>query len=430
MSGDYAPPAFPSRMRTRLLRPAPNGSGEDVELPFVIGLIADLSGGRPPGERPPLRAGRFTAVGASGPAVAEASGAAGAAAAGLDALLAGPAPGPWVERARRGLHFLAAQLAEPCRLMVLDATREELVADLAAGRGGALFRAVCEQPFAAGGGAPFTLLLADYAWDQPDADALRALAQLGAEAHAPVLTNAAEPLFRDGAAGTAWEALRQAPESRYLVLAAPPLPVPGGGAGAAAGDGMGAAHAVAARLARLHAATGWVAGLLGPAPDAWSPQLPTPVAAAEPGPVAAEAGLLPVSLAADGRCFLRRAPTLHRPRRYEGEPSTESARIAAQLPFVLATGRVMQSLRVLARDQAGRLDGPQLEDLLARWLERYRQDPDLPLAERRIRTPLHEVRLTLRPDPGGGQLLACHLRPWLGPEEIMPGGVSVMGRLP
>lgn len=345
-----------------------------------------------------------------------------------------------LEESWRGLFYLVTRM-EACpdrRLVVLDAEREEVAADLAAGPAGMLFRMVCKTPFERPGGVPFTLIVADYRWEPTAAhiDALQGLTALGADAHVPVLTNAGAAFIGltewddlrarqpvevavHGEAATRWQALRKQQEGRHVALAFPP--VAQSSRASEQPRRLNAAYVVAGMIAQQHERTGWVAGLIGEAPGA--------IAGAEPES-ARRAGLLPLSWTANGQPCLAHAAMLHEPVVYGTENASTNARIMAQLPFVLATGRVMQTLRIQARELLRHRRVAELEPPLKAWLQTYVQSVDLPIEERRIRTPLHQATLELREAPGGGHILVSFMRPWLGPDQVMLGMVRVMGRLP
>ena len=141
-----------------------------------------------------------------------------------------------MEAAWRGLDFLVhnLELDESLKLFVLDASREELAADLGSTddlRSTALHRLLVQSTIETPGGEPWSLIVANHQFDRstPDAAVLGRLAQLAAAAGAPVLAGAASTLVSeiDQASETTqgdremWTALRQLPEAAYLGFSLP-----------------------------------------------------------------------------------------------------------------------------------------------------------------------------------------------------------------
>jgi type VI secretion system protein ImpC len=149
-----------------------------------------------------------------------------------------------LEGAWRAVHLLVRRLDtdEGLKLYLLDATREELAADLHAAElpGSGLYRLLVEQSVGTAGGQPWALLVGDYTFGPTVEDALL-LARLGmvaAGAGAPFVAGADSRLFGcpsvaqtpdpddwkaapDAQAGEVWQALRATPQAAYLGLVAP-----------------------------------------------------------------------------------------------------------------------------------------------------------------------------------------------------------------
>lgn len=150
-----------------------------------------------------------------------------------------------IEAAWRGLFLLVRRLDtdEGLKLYLLDVSREELAADLAAAedlRASATYQLLVEQTVGTPGAAPWAVLAGNYTFGPTAADALL-LARLGLVAQAagaPFLAGADSRLF--GCASVArtpdpddwdekvteevravWQALRETPQAAALGLAAP-----------------------------------------------------------------------------------------------------------------------------------------------------------------------------------------------------------------
>lgn len=152
-----------------------------------------------------------------------------------------------MEAAWRGLDFLVARLETDDKLGVclLDMSREELAADLAAGsdlRKSAIFRLLVEEAVQTPGGAPWAMVAGCYSLEKNLADIglLARMAQLAAAAGAPFIAAASDRMLcrkslhqtpdpddwqpqAQPAAEEAWQLLRSLPEAQYLGLALPRL---------------------------------------------------------------------------------------------------------------------------------------------------------------------------------------------------------------
>jgi type VI secretion system protein ImpC len=161
--------------------------------------------------------------------------------AGLRAVLRHPAFQA-LEAAWRGVAFLTSRLNtdESLKICLLDLSREELYADLAAAPAldkGGIFQLLVEQTHAAGT-IPFSLVVGDYEFDQSPQDValLAKLANLLHQASIPFIAGASPTLagcdsfakFPDSARtqsapadGTLWDKIRGHKFAAHLALAAP-----------------------------------------------------------------------------------------------------------------------------------------------------------------------------------------------------------------
>jgi len=138
-----------------------------------------------------------------------------------------------LEATWRGLVYLSAPYEDTdlVRIRVLDATKQELVEDLAgAGRleDCVLYRLLRDE-YDSTGGQPAGVLLGafEFGAEVSDLELLEKLSALGAKVHAPFITSAAPSLF--GSCGprvadtwtTRWNAFRRSKPARYAALALP-----------------------------------------------------------------------------------------------------------------------------------------------------------------------------------------------------------------
>ena len=298
-----------------------------------------------------------------------------------------------LEAAWRSLHRLvAAQDEGPVVVKLMPLTRREVIRDQ---------RAVQDpedSDLAAllwhegmGAGEPFGLLLADMAFgaEAEDVQALRGFAAAGAGAFAPVVAHAAPELLdledwsalpgrrdlarlHEGPRHIAWRSLRDSEEARFLALVAPPV-LACGGPGAPRWTGGG--WVLAARIAAAFRRDGWAAGMEGRedgTEDGLPPMGSVPTAC-DPAEGQEKAlfmlGLtLLVPRGAD-RAAVLVAPTLHKPPRFHAPAATADAALAARLPWVLATGRILHALALRARWELQRGRGtPAAAQALNAWL--------------------------------------------------------------
>src|SRR5207249_8272118 len=68
-----------------------------------------------------------------------------------------------------------------------------------------------------------------------------------------------------------------------------------------------------------------------------------------------------------------------KPRKYQTESATANARVAAQVPYVMATARFAHYMKVITRDRAGRyMSRGECERMLNEWISRYVAPHDAP----------------------------------------------------
>ena len=238
---------------------------------------------------------------------------------------------------------------------------------------------------------PFGLLLADmeFGADTEDVQALRGLAAAGAGAFVPVVAHAAPGLLdledwralpgrrdlaraHEGPRHIAWRGLRDSEEARFLALVAPPV-LARGGEGAPRWTGGG--WVLASRIAAAFRRDGWAAGIEGreDGTETGLPPMGSVPTACDPGDgqevALATLGLtLLVPRGAD-RAAVLLAPSLHKPPRFHAPAATADAALAARLPWVLATGRILQALALGARWEVQRGRGtPAAVQALNAWL--------------------------------------------------------------
>jgi len=243
---------------------------ETRELPFVVGVLADLSG-QPEVPLPPLGWRKFVEIdrenfdqvlAAMAPRVAPEPGVElrfrcladfapegvvrqnGSLSGRLDAILHAP-EFQRLEATWRDLHYLVAQTetSERLRISVLNASKAELQRDFEEGpewEQSALFRKVYEEVYGLAGAAPFGVLIGDYEFGHltEDVELLARISQVAAAAHTPFIAAAGPQMFgwktfaelaeagvlgrifeREACIG--WRSFRSSDTARYVCLVLP-----------------------------------------------------------------------------------------------------------------------------------------------------------------------------------------------------------------
>jgi len=436
--------------RVRMSYDVEGGGPQPRELPFVIGVLADLSG-EPARPRRALRDRRIVLIDRdnfdnvmerfaprvvlrqpNGPPLeltfarladfdpaAVARRLPPAAAAQLaEAVLHRPEYRR-LESCWRGLHFLVsnAEPSEMLKIRVLDVSVGEL-ADDAARVGGpeetALYRLLYSNEVAQIGGQPYALLIGDF--EIGTGAGLQLLASLGAVAarvQAPFIAAAAPSLLgaesfselpapmalEANAVRTGWQSYRQSEAARWTGLALPRVVVRSPVAGEGEPLWMSAAWAFAVEVAGAEARYGWparislqagsrVTGLPLWKPAGGAPR-PTDVALSpSQGFDLAGRGFLPLLPLDDkGAAAFVDARSCH------DAPPGDAA--AGRLPPLLCAGHATRILAVLARLGYAPADRANLEAWLNGWLSVYRADgvvdPNV-----RAKHPFSDARVEVR----------------------------------
>ncbi|TWA70029.1 type VI secretion system protein ImpC [Azospirillum brasilense] len=124
--------------------------------------------------------------------------------------------------------------------------------------------------------------------------------------------------------------------------------------------------------------------------------------------------------------------TAQKPKQYDRPEATANAAISARLPYVMATSRFAQYLKVMARDKIGSfMEATDCEDWLNRWIMNYvNANPDSS-PEMRAKYPLRDARVEVKEIPGkpGSYNAVAWLRPWLQMEELN-ASMRLVARVP
>lgn len=150
-----------------------------------------------------------------------------------------------LEATWRGLHYLVSntETGDQLKLRVLDATKDEIRKDLSNAiefDQSVQFKKIYEEEYGTFGGAPYSMLIADYSFEgsAPDLEFLEKMSGVAAAAHAPFIAAADPGLFdlssfeqlsmpRDlskifgSTLFAKWKSFRESEDSRYVALCLP-----------------------------------------------------------------------------------------------------------------------------------------------------------------------------------------------------------------
>ncbi len=125
-----------------------------------------------------------------------------------------------------------------------------------------------------------------------------------------------------------------------------------------------------------------------------------------------ELGIVPIATTyLSSSAIFNSNQSLHAPPHYSSEHARQNARIAAMLQYVLCASRFSHYLKVIMRDEIGKLaDTISIERKLNGWLSGYtlgNDDADLSL---RTRYPLRSAGISVDEIPGRPGIFACTVR--------------------
>ena len=386
-----------------------------------------------------------------------------------------------LEASWRGLRHLLDQssTSDMLKIKILNVNKKELHRDLQRAPEfdqSALFKKVYEEEFGVFGGAPFAALIGDYEFGRgpQDIELLEKVSEVSAAAHAPFLS-AASPDFLnmdtyanldaprdiakifDSTEFAKWKSFRQSEDSRYVGLTAPHvlmrLPygndnVPVEAFNYEEGvDGTehdkylwgNAAYALGARLTNAFADYGWCAAIRGVEGGGLVEGLPIHNFMTDEGDVAmkcptevaitdrrekelADQGLVPLVHCKDtDYAAFFSVQSCQKAKVYDKEAATANARIATQLPYILAMSRFAHYLKSMMRDKIGSfMSRTECERFLNQWITQYVTEDDTASQETKAQYPLREARVQVSEVAGkpGVYKAVAFLRPHFQLDEL------------
>lgn len=326
----------------------------------------------------------------------------------------------------RGLYHLVSECSQlaAVKVRVLDASRAELAEMLYKPlrlEQSRVFRKLYEEEYGVFGGEPYGLIVVDFAFShQPfDVDLMRSLAWIGSRAMCPVVTSADCAMFGVGN----WEELSQLSDldqifssHAYLEWRALReyehsrhlvLTIPNTRSDSPV-SATSEIYMLTASLATAYASTGsWFLDMQGVSGEAGE-------ALFSSGQCAdlATCGFIAVggSLRSESDDNTRMC-TIQRPAKYHDETRTALARIQSLLPVVLSTLEFGRSIKCIMRDRIGAFRSSEdLEQWLSDWLSGYVPNSNsLPDSKAVTTLPLDEARVEVFNPPGLGRMSGAHV---------------------
>ncbi|MEZ5353922.1 MAG: type VI secretion system contractile sheath large subunit [Bryobacteraceae bacterium] len=386
-----------------------------------------------------------------------------------------------LEGSWRGLKYLMdkSETSDKLKIRVLNASKKDLLRDLRRAPEfdqSALFKKVYEEEYGVFGGDPFAALIGDYEFGKhpEDMELLEKISNVAAAAHAPFLSAASPDLLSlesyadlgaprdlgkvfDTTEYVKWKSFRQSEDSRYVGLALPHIlmRLPYGADTAPVEafnyeegvDGTdhskylwgNAAYALGTRLTNAFAQFGWCAAIRGVEGGGLVEGLPSHTFKTDEGDAAlkcpteiaitdrrekelADQGLIPLvhCKGTDYAAFFS-VQSAQKPKLYDKDSANASARLSAQLPYIMAVSRFAHYLKSMMRDKIGSfMSRSQCEAFLNQWIQNYVVSDDDASAAVKSKYPLREARIDVSEVPGkpGAYRSVAFLRPHFQLDEL------------
>jgi type VI secretion system protein ImpC len=386
-----------------------------------------------------------------------------------------------LEASWRGLKYLLDQseTGSNLKVKVLNVSKKELLRDLQRAPEfdqSALFKKVYEEEFGVFGGSPFAALVGDYEFGRgpEDIELLEKISNVAAAAHAPFLSAASPEMFNldsftqldaprdmgkvfDTTEYAKWKSFRASEDSRYVALTCPRilLRLPYGKETKTV-EGFGfeehvggadhhkylwgnAAYALAARMTRAFALYGWCAAIRGVEGGGLVEGLPVHNFYTDSGDVAmkcptetpitdrrekelADLGFVPLvhCKGTDYAAFFS-VQSCNKPKLYDSDAANANARLAAQLPYIMAVSRFAHYLKAMMRDKIGSFASrSECERWLNKWITNYVTPDDNASPATKAQYPLRDARIEVMEIPGkaGAYRAVAFLRPHFQLDEL------------
>jgi len=381
----------------------------------------------------------------------------------------------------RGLKYLMdnSEAGVSIKVRVLNVNKKELLRDIERAPEfdqSALFKKVYEDEYGIFGGAPFGALIGDYEFGKHPEDMalLEGISHVAAQAHAPFVAAALPEMLNlesfttldaprdlarifESTEFAKWKSFRQSEDARYVALTLPHVlgRVPYGkdtkpidefrfeegvdGSDHSKYLWVNAAYTVAARMTESFALYGMCVAMRGVEGGGLVEGLPTHVFKTDEGDVAAKCpteipitdrrekeladlGFLPLvhCKGTDYAAFFS-VQSCSKPKKYDSDSANANARLATQLPYIMAVSRFAHYLKSMMRDKIGSfMARGEAEEFLNRWIKQYVTENDNASAEVKAKRPLREARIDVTEVAGkpGVYRAVAFLRPHFQLDEL------------
>ena len=386
-----------------------------------------------------------------------------------------------LEGSWRGLKYLMDQseTSSNLKIKVLNVSKKELLRDLQRAPEfdqSALFKKIYEEEFGIFGGSPFAGIVGDYEFGRgpEDIELLEKISNVAAAAHAPFISAASPDMFNldsytqldvprdmgkifDTTEYAKWKSFRASEDSRYVALTCPRIlmRLPYGREtkqieGFAFEEHVSgtdhskylwgnAAYALASRMTKAFAMYGWCAAIRGVEGGGLVDGLPVHNFYTDSGDVAMkcptespitdrrEKELADLGFAALVHCkgtdyaAFFSVQSCNKPKLYDSDAANANARLAAQLPYIMATCRFAHYLKAMMRDKIGSFTSrAECERWLNQWITNYVTPDDTASAATKAQYPLREAKIEVMEIPGkaGAYRAVAFLRPHFQLDEL------------
>lgn len=380
----------------------------------------------------------------------------------------------------RGLNYLVmnTETGKSLKIRVLNIKQSELAKDLESAAEfdrSSLFKKIYEEEYGTFGGAPYGLLIGDYAFSgsAPDVGTLTKLSNVAAASHAPFIAAASPELFDmqsfthipvpgdlaklfESSTLVPYKEFRETEDSRYVALALPrvllrlpygpkTVPVEGFEYEEKVGENHdnfcwgNAAYALGERITHAFSLYSWCAAIRGVEGGGLVENLPYYGFTTSEGDKAVKC---PTEVAITDRrenelselgfitlCYKKNSAqaaffggsTTNKPKTYNLASANANARLSAQLPYILATSRFAHFIKVMMRDKIGSFATREgVSNYLNNWIADYVLLNDSAGQETKARLPLREARVDVTEIPGkpGAYRAVVFLKPHFQLNEL------------
>jgi type VI secretion system protein ImpC len=386
-----------------------------------------------------------------------------------------------LEGSWRGLKYLMdnSETGVGLKIRVMNATKKELLRDIEKAPEfdqSALFKKIYEEEYGVFGGAPFGALVGDYDFGKHPEDMalLEGISHIAAQAHAPFVSAAASDLFNldsylqldaprdlakifDSTEYAKWKSFRQSEDARYVALALPRTlgRLPYGsdtkpieefvyeehvdGTDHSKYLWMNAAYALASKMTQSFSLYGMCVAMRGVEGGGLVEGLPTHNFSTDEGDVAmkcptevpitdrrekelADLGFVPLvhCKGTDYAAFFS-VQSCQKAKTYDTDSANANARLATQLPYIMAVSRFAHYLKAMMRDKIGSfMSREEASAFLNRWITKYVTPDDSASPATKASRPLREARIDVTEIPGkpGCYRAVAFLRPHFQLDEL------------